>query len=123
MMTATNPLLKPKRFSFTVPPAYIGGRILILTEAELQTLARCLIGLEDAPQDLFDWAWDVTHPPALPSQQPQPPLSIPNPHQPHRFDMGGGSGIPDRPCCLCGEPDRHPIHIIDIPLSTIPPTP
>jgi hypothetical protein len=29
---------------------------------------------------------------------------------PHQFSSGGGSGIPDRPCVLCGWPDRHRIH-------------
>lgn len=29
---------------------------------------------------------------------------------PHAFDMGGGSGTPDRPCLKCGMPDRAMLH-------------
>ena len=25
---------------------------------------------------------------------------------PHLFSMGGGYGVPDRPCVICGLPDR-----------------
>lgn len=32
------------------------------------------------------------------------------PSGPHPFDMGGGSGVPDRDCVRCGLPDRHPVH-------------
>jgi hypothetical protein len=28
----------------------------------------------------------------------------------HSFDMGGGYGIPDRPCASCGLSDHDPIH-------------
>jgi hypothetical protein len=32
----------------------------------------------------------------------------------HPFSSGGGSGIPDRDCVVCGLPDHHPVHQLPV---------